>query len=252
MFAVTTRGSARILAGSLAMILLASCVPNEGGLVTDEPPTAPAVDEPLTAPAGDPAPGGGDPDEGAVGERPLPTHDWDDLEREVSLSGGWRLRDCDGDAPLRCLHGPDGSVRGVIELLRIEEHDGLVGTYDVDRASAALQELADGFDAWLIDDRGAACPHHEVELDPMESTSVDGVPAVIRGHRVLAPQGGPVESSLVAYIADGGDLVLVTVIATAPGGCTHVEEIDELTPLELDHLDAELRHLIRHGSIPQG
>jgi hypothetical protein len=247
MLGVTTPRSVRILAGVLTTILLASCVPGEAD---------PAADEPPAAPTADPAPDGGedddDGDDGVVGERPRPTHDWDDLELEVALPGGWRLRDCDGDAPLRCLHGPDGSVRGVIELLRFEGHDGLRGAYDVDRATAALQELVAEFDAWLIGDRDTGCPQHTVELEPTELVSIDGVPAVIRGHRVLAPQGDPVERSLVAYIADGGDLVLVSIIATAPGGCTHADELDELTPLELDHLHAELRTLILHGSIPQG
>jgi hypothetical protein len=244
MLAFPTPASVRLLVVFLTTTMLASCVPNGGDS---------AVDEPLTAPAADPDPdGGNDSDGGVVGERPPPVHDWDDLELEVALSGGWWLRDCQGDAPLRCLHGPDGSVRGVIELLRFEEHEGLLGAYDVDRASAALQEMVTGFETWLIDDRGGACPQHTVELEPPELVSIGGVPAVIRGHRVVAPDRDPVERSLVAYIADGGDLVLVTVIATAPGGCTHVGEFDELAPNELDQLHTELRALMLHGSIPRG
>lgn len=76
--------------------------------------------------------------------------------------------------------------------------------------------------------------------------------AASRGHRVLTPQGEVVERSLGVYIADGGDLALVPVMATAPGGCTHVDELDELTPPELDHLHAGLSTLMRDGSIPQG
>jgi hypothetical protein len=95
----------------------------------------------------DPDPAGDDSDDGTVGQRPPPTHDWDDPELDVVLSGGWRLRDCAGGAPLRCLHGPDGPVGGAIDLLRFEEHDGLVGGHDVDRASAALQDLVTDLEA---------------------------------------------------------------------------------------------------------
>jgi hypothetical protein len=243
MLGIATHRAARIVAGLLTTIVLAGCAAHEADR---------AVDEPATEPIADPDPDGSDSDGGFVDEPRAPTHDWDDLQAEVALAGGWQLRDCAGDAPLRCLHNPDGSVRGTIEVLRFEEHDGLVGAYDVDRASAALDDLVDDFEVWLIDDRAAGCPQHTVELEPSEPASIDGAPAIIRGHRVLTHQGEAIERSLVAYIADGGDLVLVTVNATAPGGCTHVAELDELTPAEFDHLQEDLRRLLVYGSVPRG
>jgi hypothetical protein len=242
MFRIETCRSPRIVAGIVAATLLISCAADEAG---------PAAGEPVVAPAADPGLDGDDGD-GVVGERPPPRFDWGDLDLEVALSDGWSLRDCEGDAPLRCLHGPDGSVGGTIELLRFEQHDGLLGAYDLDRAGAALLDLVSDFEAWLTQDRSTGCPHHTVEFEPSEPVTIDGAPAVIRGHRLLSPQGEVVERSLVAYIADGGDLALVTVNATAPGGCTHVEELDELSPTEFDHLHTQLRLLMADGSVPLG
>lgn len=238
------------LATATALTALVVVIGLAGCAVEPIVPDTPA--DPGPAPVGDPDPDTGqDAGDGVVAE-PGPLHDWDDLEVEVDLHDGWRLRDCEGDAPLRCLHGPDGALRGVVELIRFPEHDGLQGAYDAEGAAAALDELVAEFDGWLVADRGEGCPGHVVSADAPAQVTVAGAPAVIRGHVLVSPEGEAVEGSLVTYIADGGDLVLISIMATAPGACSHVAELSELAPAELEALRTDLIALMVGGSIPQG
>lgn len=101
MFGNATDRAARVLAAVLAPIFLSGCTGSAVGDIAEEPAVSPQ-EEPDPDAAHD---------DGPVDERPPPTHDWDDLDLVVDLSDGWQVRDCGGDAPVRCLHDPEGSAR---------------------------------------------------------------------------------------------------------------------------------------------
>jgi hypothetical protein len=224
-------------------ILLTGCAAATGDV--------PAAGDEPRPPASDPDPAVGVDDGAGIATPPddVPTFDWSDLDAEAALADGWLLRDCDGDAPLRCLHGPDGQVRGTVELLRFPDDDRLDGEGD---AIAELQTIVAELETWLAEDRAEGCPGHTLTLDPRIVTAVAGAPAVVRGHALRDADGLVVERSLVVYVADGGDLVLVVVNATDPGGCGHQGELIELTPDELDLLRTDLVALVERGTIPTG
>jgi hypothetical protein len=247
---------------------------------TDEP-VEPAGDDPaLDGPTGDPADDGADaaadgaddgpsPVQPTGGERPTtegrpgddpgapdapeaPTFDWDDLDMEEALVDGWVLRDCEGDAPLRCLYDPDGSVAGTIELLRFPQDDRLQGATTDAAAHAALDGLVTEFDEWLAADRAEGCPGHTVTSEPPQTAAIDGAPAVVRSYGMRDPDGRVVESSLAAYLVDGADLVIISIPASTPGTCLFEAELSELQPEQLDLLRPALIALIERGTVPGG
>lgn len=66
------------------------------------------------------------------------TVDWNDPDLDLEVGGGFRLRNCEGDAPLLCIER-DGSTIGVIELT---DHPGGDG-------QTLVQRVADHDDASL-------------------------------------------------------------------------------------------------------
>jgi hypothetical protein len=269
-------GELRTVVMTAAILLLALLgVACTNGAVGPVEPAGddPAVDEPTGDPADDGEGAAADDaddepttDQPAGGERPsaedrpgdrsdesdAPTFDWDDLDVEVALADGWMLRDCEGDAPLRCLHDPDGGVAGTIELLRFPEDDRLSGVTGAASAQAALGGLVTELDGWLAEDRAEGCPAHTVTSEPPAATKIDGAPAIVRRYEMRDPGGRVVESALAAYIVDGPDLVIVSVPANTPGTCLYDAELAELRPEQLDQLRPELIALIERGTIPTG
>lgn len=206
-------------------------------------PVAGPVSEPVSEPVAGPSVPSEPP---APAPAPGPIVDWGDPAVSVALENGWTLRDCEGDAPLRCFHAPDGTLAGTLEFDRMEgrlrEAPG--------SGEAALRAIVAEFASWLVEDRSVGCPGHVTTVAPVELLSVDGRPALIRSHTLEDAGGGVTEQILAVYVADGDDLVLVSVTATEPGSCTASPELIELTPRQLAELAPTVLALIESSALP--
>lgn len=198
--------------------------------------------------AATPAAGGGarpgSPDDATSTPR---TYDWNDTGAVVEVIDGWTLRDCDGDAPVRCLHAPDGPIRGTIELVTfpgdLAAEDGAAAVREALHRRAQLD--------WLEADRQETCGlEHRVEVAPLEDTEVDGYPAVLRAFTTVAGDGAVVEAEVGLLIGTGEDLSVLTLAAAAPDGCM-ASDLALLTPAELELLRDPILTLLRASPLPR-
>lgn len=139
--------------------------------------------------------------------------DWtrlDDL-RPIDV-GGFRIMDCDGDAPLVCIER-DGETVGVVELL-VHPAD------PPEDANDPLASRLEGHQRTFRADRTASCPAGwRFEPAPRRDLTVAGRRGIRGGFSVFNAAGTEVEREVVYFALDGDRMITIAATALAEGAC---------------------------------
>lgn len=202
------------------------------------------------------------PSSAAPGVTPVPTSsstpdpigplavDWTDPDLAVELDNGWILRDCDGDAPLLCVHDGD-DLLGVLEAGSSPLDDELAGILETEGVEATLRHHIAEHHGILSADRGRGCADgYRYEEHPTEPALLAGVPALRFGSSGYAGDA-EVERNVNYITIWGGQLRSISAVANDPGSCVHSDTLVELRPQELARLQPELDSLVAGSVLPE-
>lgn len=192
------------------------------------------ADEPVMPPAPPP-----------VGEAPVespePTFaaDWS-APFDVTLTTGWTLAPCGGDAPLWCVTDGDRHV-GVVELgefpIAGESADAVAG----------LAAHADDFLASMRDDRARGCPGAVFTSIATQAMTVGGVTGLRAGFAVTT-DGREIERNIVYWAVHDSTQYWIAAGAVAVDGC--LERLGEFTPADLGAIESDLDAIVASTPLP--
>lgn len=181
---------------------------------------------------------------------PVSPVDWDD-PAPTTLSGGWSLAPCEGDAPLVCFSSA-GQVQGAVEVTAFP-----IDTLPVVQAAlprgeaAALQAHAEEYLETFRADRTTGCGDgYGFRADEPVAMTAGGAPLV----KVAFGSGpaGTTAERVVRWVGlRDGMLVSLVISSTTDGACTPGEG-DELTPAQLAELEPLLDRLVEASPLPTG
>lgn len=166
-------------------------------------------------------------------ETPDVVVEWGPDAAPVDLPGGWRVRDCDGDAPLLCVER-DGEFVGVLERNDFPVPDDLAAADSDDALVDALRQFADDRNADVAEDRAQGCGQdYVVEPLEVEDLTIGDRPAVRYGFRGI--QDGTTTEFVVSYATVVDDTLWIVVAdAATDDGCMAAPELDVFDPAVLE------------------
>jgi hypothetical protein len=155
-------------------------------------------------------------------------------------------RDCEGDAPLICVEGPDGEV-GLIEVGRFPSPSNA----PEGDAEAELRALAADFVASISEDRAVGCGA-DYEVEPLEPriAVVAGRNGLRFGFLGLSGDGSHSERNIQHAVFDGADVVVITAASYAESGCPGRDDLDWFQPDALERFDRGLSALVAGLPLP--
>jgi hypothetical protein len=176
--------------------------------------------------------------------------DWRHPE-PLDAGDGWRLDDCEGDAPIVCVDR-DGEPAGFLEVVEfpVASFDVMAEPLADGDDDAALDALASSFGTDLAADRSLGCGEGYV-VDPLPVTHLttgDG-PAVRYG-LVGTTAGGEVSERVVQYAAIRGDSLVVLVAAAYDADGCLVAEGEEFAPDVLEAFQPVLDRVVAASPMP--
>lgn len=245
---------------SRSLLVTLSCIALLAGACTSGVPS-PTADPPADAatPPGDAAPAPGDgavpPDEtedaprgDAADTEPIPAS-WEPGAAPVDLGGGWRVADCDGDAPLLCVERGE-EVVGTLELNHFPLSDELAAAEGEAELRAALRDFAASRHGDIAEDRRNGCgDDYLVEADPVAEVSMAGQPGVRYGFR--GTDGGVTTEHVVSYATVAADqLWIVVADGAAADGCMGDDELTLFDPEVLRDLLPLLDRVVAGTPLP--
>lgn len=218
----------RLLGALLAAALLAGC--------TDAASPTPSPDVPAT------------PTETSAPVAVLAV-DWTDPDLEVPLAEGWVLRDCEGDAPLLCVH--DGAtVLGIIEAGGRPVDPELADVIAEQGLEAGLRSHVDGYHEAFTADRAHGCDDYRYEAHPTELVTLAGVPALRYGFSGHSSAGVEVERNVNYVTVIGDELRTITAVANTEESCVYTDVVTELVPEELVAIQGSLDAVAAGSQLP--
>jgi len=164
--------------------------------------------------------------------------DWSDPGLDLEVGGGFRLRNCEGDAPLLCIER-GGSTTGVIELTDHRGGDG----------QTLAQRVADHY-ATIADDRQQGCPAgYEFTTVPPVAATVAGRDGLRFGFTGRLADGRPSEKT-VGFMTEQDDVVrVIGVHAYEADGCLPPEGAP-FTTADLDAFEPFLDEIVAGSRLP--
>lgn len=208
----------------------------------DRPTPATAAPAPVSPPAAPPSPSP---------TTQLPTVDWDD-PAPATLTDGWSVGPCRGDAPLVCFYR-DGQERGSLEVVGFP-----VGTITVLRetlaaggsSAAALEAHAREHLESMRQDRKKGCgAGYAFTADEPAAMTAHGEAAVKTAFTGGAPGAAPTER-VVRWVGLRGDRMVSLVLhATEDGACAPGLGGD-LSTTDLADLEPLIDQLVETSPLP--
>lgn len=249
----TSRARSLLVASSCLALLAGAC---SGGVPS--PTAGPPAD--AATPPGDAATPPGDaaapleetddvPEGGTADTDPIAAS-WGPEAAPVDLDGGWRVADCDGDAPLLCVERGEEIV-GTLELNRFPVADELAAARGEAELRAALRDFAAGRHDDIAEDRRNGCGEdYVVEADPVTEVSMAGKPGVRYGFR--GTEGGVTTERVVSYATVAADqLWIVVADGAAADGCMGDAELTLFDPEVLRDLLPLLDRVVAGTPLPE-
>ncbi|HEY3239982.1 MAG TPA: hypothetical protein VGL92_10490 [Acidimicrobiia bacterium] len=165
--------------------------------------------------------------------------DWQAPALDVDLGGGFRVRHCEGDAPLLCIERAGVPV-GVVELLDFPAGD-----------HQPLEERIADLYRTTTEDRAKSCPPgYRFEGVPPEPASVAGGDGLRYGFTATFADGRPSEKT-IAWMTERGDVVTVlSAAADEPDGCLPPEGAGQFTVATLQAAAPGLERLVAGSRLP--
>ena len=206
----------------LVAVLAAGCA-TTGDAVGTPSPTAPSTPSPTPSPTATPT---------TAEPEPI-VASWAQGAPDTELADGWVLRDCEGDAPVVCVHRDDELV-GTVAYASYPPDGPLVGATDGDDVVEALRAHGTMRMQGLVEDRAIGCGEDYVgSVDDHVDLPVGGQPGVRSGF--TAVQAGEVVEHVVTYatLAEGR-LWLLVAESAADGTCMGDSELELFAPADLD------------------
>lgn len=202
----------------LVAVLAAGCT-TAGGAIGTPSPTAPSSPSPTTTPT-------------TAEPEPIAAS-WAQGAPDTELPDGWVLRDCEGDAPIVCVHRGDELV-GTLAFASFPPDGPLVGATDGAEVVEALRAHGTMRMQGLVDDRAIGCGEDYVgSVDDHVDLLVGGQPGVRSGF--TAVQAGELAEHVVTYATiSEGQLWLLVAEAAAEGTCMGDSELELFAPADLD------------------
>ena len=141
--------------------------------------------------------------------------DWSDRSGvDIQLPSGWRIRACEGDAPVLCGHNPAGTVAGTL-VLNVGD---LAAGDDISRNAVARE--VDEFHRIFSEDRRTTCgPSYQYVGDPLQDATVGGRPGYRFGFTLRNSAGAITEQAVIHLGFDAGRRFSINTSFTDPAGC---------------------------------
>lgn len=177
--------------------------------------------------------------------------DWDDPAMTFTLSDGWSVAHCEGEAPFLCV-SKDGEVVGVIERFIADPY-----TYEVYDPAAAdetnLRAIAAEFIQTFQTDRASGCGSEYV-LEPIEPAviSLGGNPGLVYGFTGTLADGTPSEHNLQFATLSHGRLIFLVAAGYDEGGCLGKDDTISFDSATLDAFRPHLAALLEASPLPGG
>lgn len=174
---------------------------------------------------------------------------WDAAAPPVDLPGGWRVVDCDGDAPLLCVERDGGTV-GTLELNSFPLADDLAAA-EGEAVRSALRDFALSRHDAIAEDRRNGCgDDYVVEAEPATEVLMAGQPGVRYGFRGV--EGGVTTEHVVSYATVAADqLWIVVADGAAADGCMGDAELTLFDPEVLREFLPLLDRVVSGTPLPE-
>lgn len=184
---------------------------------------------------------------------PLPVEDipasWTPGAAPADLPGGWRVRDCEGDAPMLCVDR-NGEHVGILQLASFPLTSALAGADDEQAFAAALRDFASTRHVEVADDRRRGCGDaYDVTPEPVVEVDVGGLPGLRYGFR--GGEDGALEEYVLSYatVAEG-HLWIVVADGASDTGCMADAELALFAPSVLEEFVPLLDRVVAGTPLP--
>jgi hypothetical protein len=230
----------RLLTVFLAGVIAAACTAVESPAAG---PPVDGIDEPIAAPA--------EPIEDLIEPEPVEAiaASWVAGSGPVDLADGWRVRDCEGDAPLLCIE-LDGDVVGTLSLDSYPLTAEMAAADDETALAEALRAFADSRAVGIADDRVAGCGGgYRFRAEPVVDVTMAGHPGVRYGFR--GTEDGVLTEYVLSYATvEAGQIWIVVADGAADGGCMGDVELDLFDPVVLERFAPTLDRIVAGTPLP--